>query len=98
MKPTSPCIGGKVTFPVTDYCFHSGMGKWRGYSSPDNEDNEARIRRNFHRLSREFLIEAGRERFKEMAVFALIVLTSGWAVTYMAVTVVTLLLKGRPLH
>jgi len=36
------------------------------------------------------------ERAKEMAVFALIVLTSAWPVLYMVVTVVKLLSKGRP--
>jgi hypothetical protein len=32
-----------------------------------------------------------------MAVFALIVLTSAWPVLYMVVTVVKLLIRGRPL-
>jgi hypothetical protein len=49
-------------------------------------------------LGREYRIEAARERAKEMAVFALIVLTSAWPVLYMVVTVVKLLSKGRPLN
>jgi hypothetical protein len=48
-------------------------------------------------LGREFRIEAARERAREMAVFALIVLTSAWPVVYMVITVVKLLSKGRPL-
>jgi hypothetical protein len=48
-------------------------------------------------LGREFRIEAARERAREMAVFALIVLTSAWPVLYMVITVVKLLSKGRPL-
>ncbi len=42
-------------------------------------------------------MEAARERAREMAVFALIVLTSAWPVLYMIVTVIRLLTKGRPL-
>ena len=53
-----------------------------------------------HRVvnGREFRIEAARERAKEMAVFALIVLASAWPVIYMLVTVVKLLSTGRPLQ
>jgi hypothetical protein len=43
-------------------------------------------------------MEAARERAKEMAVFALIVLASAWPVIYMVITVVELLSKGRPLQ
>jgi len=47
-------------------------------------------------LGREYRIEAARERTKEMAAFAAIVLTSAWPVLYMIVTVVKLLSKARP--
>jgi hypothetical protein len=97
MKPRSPSTGGKGQFPHTDYFFHSGFGQWRGgYFSPyDGEDRYGF--RNFYNLGREFRIEAARERAREMAVFALIVLTSAWPVLYMVITVVKLLSKGRPL-
>jgi hypothetical protein len=39
---------------------------------------------------------AARERAKEMAVFALIVLASAWPVIYMVITVVKVLSRGRP--
>src|SRR5207249_2945769 len=97
MKPRSPSTGGKGQFPHTDYFFHSGFGQWRGgYFSPyDGEDKYGF--RNFYNLGREYRIEAARERAREMAVFALIVLTSAWPVLYMVVTVVKLLSRGRPL-
>jgi hypothetical protein len=95
MKPRSPSTSGKRQFPHTDYFFHSGFGDWRGHASPyDGEDGWGL--RNFYNLGREFRIEEARERAKEMAVFALIVLTSAWPVLYMVVTVVKLLSKGRP--
>jgi hypothetical protein len=47
-------------------------------------------------LGREYLIEAARERAKEMVVFAVIFVAAAWPVIYMIVTVVQLLYKGRP--
>lgn len=104
MKPTCPCSGGRrppseafqgeLHFPQTDYCFQSGLDQWRGYSSPYGDDGQEY--RSFRRLSRQFLAEAAREYGKEMAVFSLIVLASGWLVIYMVITVVTLLSKGHP--
>jgi hypothetical protein len=96
MKPRSPSTGGKGQFPHTDYFFHSGFGQWRGgWFSPDDGEDRYGFR-NFYNLGREFRIEAARERAREMAVFALIVLTSAWPVLYMIITVVKLLSKGRP--
>jgi hypothetical protein len=91
-------MGGKARFPQTDYFFHSGFDQWHGgYFSPyDDEDRSGS--RNFYNLGREYRIEAARERAKEMAVFALIVLTSAWPVLYMVITVVKLLSRGRPLQ
>ena len=43
------------------------------------------------------MIEAARERAKEMVVFAFVVLTAAWPVVYMIVSVVKLLSRGRPL-
>src|SRR5438034_843491 len=91
----SRATGGRNRFPQTDYFFHSGFAGWRGYSPSDDWENRSEFR-NFYNLGREFRIEAARERAKEMAVFALIVLTSAWPVLYMVVTVVKLLSKGRP--
>ena len=88
----------KGRFPQTDYFLHSGFDQWHGgYFSPfDGEDRSGL--RNFYNLGREYRLEAARERAKEMAVFALILLTSAWPVLYMVVTVVKLLSKGRPLN
>jgi len=97
MKPRSPSTGGKGQFPHMDYFFHSGFGQWQGGYFPPYDGEERFGFRNFYNLGREFRIEAARERAREMAVFALIVLTSAWPVLYMVVTVVRLLSKGRPL-
>ena len=94
MKPICPSPSDKRPFPVTDCFFQVGFGEWRGYSSPYDGDDESR---KFHNFSREFLLESARERFKEMTVFALLVLTAAWPVIYMVVTVARLLWKGRPL-
>jgi hypothetical protein len=98
MKPTSPCTGSNGRFPQTDYFFHSGFGHWGGGFFWPYDGEERSGLRNFYNLSREFRIEAARERAREMAVFGLIVLTSAWPVLYMIVTVVKLLSRGRPLN
>lgn len=95
MKPTCPTLPNKGALPLTDQCFQAGFGEWRGFSSPyDGDDSESR---KFHNFSREFLLESARERFKEMTVFVLLVLTAAWPVIYMVVTVAKLLWRGRPL-
>ena len=95
MKPEpQPQIAEGRRFPLTDYSYHSGLGEWRGWSSPFDGDDDVH---RFHKFSHGFLLESKRERAKEMAVFALIVVASAWPVIYMVVTVVKLLLKGRPL-
>ena len=94
MKPRYSFTAGRK-FPVTDYSYHAGIGEWRGYSSPpDGDDSESR---RFHNLSRQFWLEAARERAREMAVFAVIAAAASWPVIYMIITVIKLLLKGRPL-
>ena len=97
MKPSSPSWGGKAHFPHTDYSFHSGSGQWHGGYFPPYDGEDRYGFRNFYNLGRQFRMEAARERAREMAVFALIVQTSAWPVLYMVVTVVKLLVKGRPL-
>lgn len=90
MKPIfQPPGPGKRRFPLTDYCFHSGIGDWRGHWSPDDEF------RDFYSLNREFLAVSARERAREMAVFAIVVLAAAWPVVYMVVTV-TEILRGPP--
>lgn len=85
MKPTfSP-----NAFPKTDFNFHAGFGEWGRFF----DDDEPRQRN----LAQQYLIESARERAKEMVVFGVVVLASAWPVIYMIVTVVKLLLKGRPL-
>ena len=92
MKPTCQLMTGKRRVPLTDYFFQSGFSGWRGYSSWPGDES-----RKFHNLRRELLLECAREQKKEMFVFALVVLTAAWPVIYTVVTVVQLLLKGRPL-
>jgi hypothetical protein len=97
MKPRSLSNGDKGRFPHTDYFFHSGFGQWHGHFWSNDGEDRSRFR-NFYNLGREYRLEAARERAREMAVFAVIVLTSAWPVLYMIFTVVKLLSKGRPLN
>ena len=97
MKPRSPSTGGKRRFPQMDYFFHSGFDQWHGHSWFSDGEDKPRFR-NLFNLGREYRIEAARERARETAAFAVIVLTSAWPVVYMIVTVVRLLCKGRPLN
>ena len=85
MKP-KPEIEG-TRFPRTDYFLHSGFSGWGRYWS--NDDGQFRR----HNLGREYLIEAARERTKEMAVFGIILAAAAWPVIYMIVTVVQLYYK-----
>jgi hypothetical protein len=94
MKPVG--VNERRRFPKTDYRFHSDLSRWRGSWGPFGDEG-AWERRKFYNFTREFLLESARERAKEMAVFALVVLTAAWPVGYMVVSVVKLLLKGQPL-
>lgn len=98
MKPRSPSTGGKGRFPQTDFFFHSGFSQWRGGQFWSHDGDGRSEFRNLFDLGREYRLEAARERAREMAVFAVIVLTSAWPVLYMIVTVVKLLSKTRPLN
>lgn len=93
VKPADP-FSKRAGFPRTDYCFHDGFGEWHGYWSSWGDDGKFPRRRS---LAQEYLIESARERAKEAVVFALVVVASAWPVIYMVVSVVKLLLKGRPL-
>ena len=96
MKPKSPCEIRKCRFPQTDCFFRSDMGEWREYWPTPGDEGES-DQRKFYDFTREFLLESGRERAKEMFVFALVALAAAWPVGYMVVSVVKLLLKGHPL-
>ena len=96
MKPNGPGATGSK-FPVTDYCYHAGMGEWRGYSSPSDGDDDSE-QRKFNDFSRRFLLEAARERAREMAVFAIVVLASAWPMINMIIAAVRLLRSIHPLH
>jgi CRISPR/Cas system endoribonuclease Cas6 (RAMP superfamily) len=94
MKPMGS--NERARLPRTDYYFHSDLSRWRGFWGPFGDEG-AWERKKFYDFTRQFLLESARERAKEMAVFGLVVLTAAWPVGYMVVTVVKLLLKGRPL-
>lgn len=96
MKPSAPSATSRGSRPRIEYFFHAGLENWRGYSSPFDGEDRSDIRR-FHDFSRQYLLESARERTREMVVFALVVATSAWPVIYMVITVVKLLIKGRPL-
>ena len=87
MKPKSQFEDSR--FPRTDFFFQSGAGSWHGYWP--NDDGEFRR----YNWGREYLIEAARERVKEMVVFAIILAAAAWPVIYMIVSVVQLLHKGQ---
>jgi hypothetical protein len=89
MKPASPFDNNR--FPRTDCFFQSGAGRWHGYWP---SDDGGQFRR--YNLGREYLIEAARERAKEMVVFSVILVAAAWPVIYMIITVVQLLQRGRP--
>ena len=95
MKPQ--CERGREarrTLLHTRCFFQSGIESWHaGWSSGDENDGF----RNFRNLNREYRSEATRKRAAEMAVFVLMLLAAAWPVIYMIISVVKLLLKGRPL-
>jgi hypothetical protein len=72
------------------------MDRWGSYSSPNDGERHWNFR-NPYNLGHEYLIASARERAKEMVVFGIIVFASAWPVIYMIVSVVKLLIKGRPL-
>jgi hypothetical protein len=97
MKPPAPSGTSRGSWPLTDCFFHAGLENWRGNSSPFDGEDRSEVRR-FHDFSRKYLLESARERTCEMVVFALVVAASAWPVIYMVITVVKLLMRGRPLN
>lgn len=96
MKPSAPNATSQGSWPLIECFFHAGLENWRGYSSPFDGEDRSDIRR-FHDFSRKYLLESARERAREMVVFGLVVAASAWPVIYMVISVVKLLLRGRPL-
>ena len=80
MKPQGQF--GDRRFPRTDYFFQVYDGQWHGYW-PDENENPRR-----HNLGREYLVEAARERAKEMTALGIILFASAWPTIAMIVEVV----------
>ncbi len=98
MKPPPPFSHGRRRhFPLTDVCFQSNLGDWRGSSWPGGGDDDSPARR-FNRFNRDLLREAQRERQHEMYLFGFIMLIAAWPVIAMVCNVVTMLLHGHPLR
>ena len=97
MKPPAPFAKPRRAGPPVDCFFRAGLENWRGYSSPFDGEDRSEIRK-FHDFSREFLLESARERSREMVVFAFVVAAAAWPVIYMVISVVELLIRGRPLN
>ncbi len=64
-------------------------------SDGDDGDDGSEVRK-FRNLSRELLNVSARERAKEMAVFALVVIAAAWPVIYTVIVVVKLLATEHP--
>ena len=80
MKPV--CQFEKRGFPQTDCFFQTYAGRWHGW-----DDDGERFRPR-HNLGREYLMEAARERTKEMTVFGILLFASAWPAIAMVVEVV----------
>lgn len=76
-------------FPRTDYFFQSGADRWHGHWPHDDGD----FRR--YNLGREYLIEAARERAKEMAVLGILLLAAAWPTVLVMIEVARLYKNHR---
>jgi hypothetical protein len=72
----------------TDCFFQAYDGRWHGYWPSDDDQPRP------YNLGREYLIEAARERAKEMIVFGVILIAAAWPVIAMIVEVIRFY-KGR---
>ena len=81
MKPT--CQFEKSGSPRTDCCFQAYAGRWHGWDDPEP------FRRR-HNLGREYLIEAARERTKEMVVLGILLFASTWPIILVMIEVARL--------
>jgi hypothetical protein len=77
VKPTFQFDRDRV--PKTDCFFQTYAGRWHGWG-----EEPFRRRRN---LGREYLIEAARERAKEMAVLGILLFAAAWPAILMVVEV-----------
>ena len=85
MKPR--CQFGKSGFPRTDCFFQSDAGRWYGW---DDEPF-----RRPHNLGREYLIEAARERAKEMVVLGILLFAATWPMILVIIEVARLYKSHR---
>ena len=85
MKPI--CQFEERGFPRTDCFFQAYSGRWHGW----NDDEPLRPR---HNLGREYLVEAARERAKEMVVLGILLFAATWPAIAMIIEVVRYY-KGR---
>jgi hypothetical protein len=76
-------------FPRIDYSFQARSGRWHNYGGSDDNWNFRR-----HNLGREYLIEAARERAKEMVVLGVLLLAAAWP-TILVMIEVARLYKSR---
>lgn len=76
-------------FPRTDSFFQSGAGRWHGYWP--NDDGEFRR----HNLGRDYLIEAARERAKEMAALGVLLFAAAWPTILVIIEVARLYKSHR---
>jgi len=74
------CQFNDRSFPRTDCFFQAYEGRWNYWGN----DDESPRRRN---LGRDYLIEAARERTKEMAMLGILLLASAWPAISMIVEV-----------
>ena len=86
MKPSSQFEDRR--FPRTDSFFQAYDGQWHGFWPEDNESPRR------HNLGRQYLVEAARERAKEMAVLGIILFASAWP-TILVIIEVTRLYKSH---
>ena len=86
MKPSSQFEDRR--FPRTDSFFQAYDGQWHGFWPEDNESSRR------HNLGREYLVEAARERAKEMVVLGILLFASAWP-TILVIIEVTRLYKSH---
>lgn len=76
-------------FPRTDCFFQSRADRWGGFWSNDGGDFRP------HNIGREYLIEAARERAKEMVVLAILLCAAAWPTVLVMIEVARLYKNHR---
>jgi hypothetical protein len=85
MKPV--CQFEERGFPQTDCFFQASAGRWHGWN-----DEPFRPRPN---LGRDYLVEAARERAKEMAVLGILLIAATWPIVLVIIEVARLYKSHR---